>query len=277
MPDPFGESPRLLVSDVPAVMAVFCDDPNGHLTPLRDPSHIPTRIRMKIDDPQAPYEMMATLGHVLSSPQRLRLLHILCQCDRTVEDLAKAIEQPVANVSHHLQLLRKANLVATRRMGRYIAYGLADDSVRTFWLRYRDYSATRLAELQQLFAGLAAQRSQRGGTISRDALADLLKKDAVVLVDVRPKEEFDADHLPGAISIPLDELIQRASELPADKIVVLYCRGPYCLLGDNAQEKLASHAIRSLRLSEGVKDWAAAGLPHKRTPGHKPLLKKPSA
>jgi rhodanese-related sulfurtransferase len=208
----------------------------------------------------------------LASPQRLRLLHLLCQCDRTVEDLAKTINQPLANVSHHLQLLRKANLVATRRIGRHIAYGLADESVKTFWLHYRDYSATRLAELQQLFAGLAAQRSKRGGTVSREALADLIKKDAVVLVDVRPKEEYDADHLPGAISIPLDELLARAGELPADKIVVLYCRGPYCLLGDAAQEQLSARAIRALRLSEGVKDWAAAGLPHKRTPGHKPLL-----
>lgn len=227
---------------------------------------------MKIDDPQSPYELIATLGHVLSSPQRLRLLHMLCQCDRTVEDLASAIDQPVANVSHHLQLLRKVNLVTKRRLGRYIAYGLADESVKAFWLQYRDYSATRLAELQQLFAGLAAQRSQRGGTISRDALADLLKKDAVVLVDVRPREEYDADHLPGAVSIPLTDLVQRAKELPKDKVIVLYCRGPYCLLGDQAQQQLAARDIRTLRLSEGVKDWAAAGLPHKRTPGHKPLL-----
>jgi rhodanese-related sulfurtransferase len=227
---------------------------------------------MKLDDPQAPYELIATLGHVLSSPQRLRLLHILCQCDRTVEDLASAINQPVANVSHHLQLLHKANLVAKRRLGRHIAYGLADDSVKEFWLRYRDYSATRLAELQQLFASLAAQRSQRGGTISREGLNDLIRKDAVVLVDVRPKEEYDADHLPGAISIPLANLIERAGELPADKIVVLYCRGPYCLLGDTAQAQLSARAIRALRLTEGVKDWASAGLPHKRSPGHKALL-----
>jgi rhodanese-related sulfurtransferase len=227
---------------------------------------------MKLDDPQAPYELIATLGHVLSSPQRLRLLHILCQCNRTVEDLAKAIDQPVANVSHHLQLLRKANLVATRRIGRHIAYGVADESVKEFWLHYRDYSATRLAELQQLFASLTAQRTQRGGTISREALNDLITKNAVVLVDVRPREEFDTDHLPGAISIPLPELIDRASELPADKLIVLYCRGPYCLLGDTAQQQLAARAIRALRLNEGVKDWAAAGLPIKRTPGHKSLL-----
>jgi rhodanese-related sulfurtransferase len=227
---------------------------------------------MKLDDPQTPYELIATLGHVLASPQRLRLIHILTQCDRTVEDLAEAIQQPVANVSHHLQLLLKVNLVSKRRMGRHIAYGIADESVKAFWLQYRDYSATRLAELQQLFAGLAAQRSKRGGTISREALSDLIKKDAVVLVDVRPREEFDADHLPGAISIPLTELIERAGELPADKIVVIYCRGPYCLLGDTAQQQLATRAIRALRLSEGVKDWVAAGLPHKRSPGHKPLL-----
>ncbi|MBI5690702.1 MAG: metalloregulator ArsR/SmtB family transcription factor [Verrucomicrobia bacterium] len=227
---------------------------------------------MKTDDPQAPFDLIATLGHVLASPHRLRLLHLLCQCDRTVEDLAEVMQQPVANVSHHLQLLKKANLVATRRLGRHVAYGIADESVKTFWLQYRDYSATRLAELQQLYAGLAAQRSQRGGTISREALADLLQKGSVVLVDVRPREEYDADHLPGAISIPLGELIERVGELPQDKLVVLYCRGPYCLLGDNAQQQLAARSIRALRLNEGVKDWAAAGLPHSRSPGHQPLV-----
>jgi rhodanese-related sulfurtransferase len=103
-------------------------------------------------------------------------------------------------------------------------------------------------------------------------LAEMLRKHAVVLIDVRPKEEYDADHLADAISIPLAELTQRMSELPNDKIVVLYCRGPYCLLGDMAQEQLAAHAIRALRLSEGAKDWAAAGLPLSRTPGHKGLL-----
>lgn len=242
------------------------------MTSVVDPMLITLMPVTKADDPQAPYELMAALGHVLSSPQRLRLLHLLCQCDRTVEDLAKAMEQPLANVSHHLQLLHKVNLVAKRRLGRHIAYGLADESVRDFWLQYRDYCGTRLAELQQLFNHLNSRRSQHGGTVSREVLTDLLKKEAVVLVDVRPREEFDADHLPGAISIPLAELIQRAGELPKDKLVVLYCRGPYCLLGDTAQQQLAAHSIRALRLNEGVKDWAAAGLPHKRTPGHQPLL-----
>jgi rhodanese-related sulfurtransferase len=220
---------------------------------------------MKVDDPQTPYELIASVGHVLSSPQRLRLLHMLCQCDRTVEALAAAIQQPLANVSHHLQLLRKVNLVAATRRGRHILYSIADPSVRTFWLQYRDYSATRVAELQQLFANLAAKRNQRGGTIAREVLTELFKKDAVVLVDVRPREEYDAEHLPGAISIPVGELADRVNELPAGKVVVLYCRGPYCLLGDAAQDQLAVRNIRALRLSEGVVDWAGAGLPLSRS------------
>lgn len=220
---------------------------------------------MKVDDPQTPYELIASVGHVLSSPQRLRLLHMLCQCDRTVEALADAIKQPLANVSHHLQLLRKVNLVATTRRGRHIVYSIADPSVRTFWLQYREYSASRVAELQQLFANLSAQRNQRGGTIAREVLTELFKKDAVVLVDVRPREEYEAEHLPGAISIPVGELVDRVHELPAGKVVVLYCRGPYCLLGDAAQDQLAARKIRALRLSEGVVDWEAAGLPLSRT------------
>lgn len=227
---------------------------------------------MNLNDPQLPYDLIAQLGSVLSSPQRVRILHLLCQCDRTVEELAKAMNQPVANVSHHLQLMRNANLVAARRMGRHIAYGVPSEEVKNFWVNYRDFSATRLAELDRLTGALAAQRTKRGGIINRDTIKELLKKNAVVLVDVRPREEYDASHLPGAISVPLPELMDHMKELSANQIIVLYCRGPYCLLGDVAQEKLAAAAIRALRLNEGAVDWAVAGLSVEHSPGHTPLI-----
>lgn len=227
-----------------------------------------------INDPLAPYTFLAELGQVLGNGQRLRILHLLCQCDRTVEELADAMKEPMANVSHHLQLLKKVRLVSTTRHGRHIAYGLPDEAVRSFWRNYRDFGAERMGDLQLLTGALAAQRAKRGGMIDRNSLAALIKKDAVVLLDVRPKEEYDAGHLPGAISFPLSELMRRINELPPKKTVVLYCRGPYCLLGDTAQEQLASKAIASLRLADGVVDWAMAGLPVKKSPGHKSLIKR---
>ncbi|MDP1580131.1 MAG: metalloregulator ArsR/SmtB family transcription factor [Candidatus Didemnitutus sp.] len=227
---------------------------------------------MNPNDPNTPYALMAEMGHVLANQQRLRLIHLLCQCDRTVEELAEAMKEPMANVSHHLQLLKKVRVVSTRRLGRHIAYGLADETVRNFWPLYRDFSIDRLVELQLLKGTLAVQRGKRGGLIERKSLVSLLKKNAVVLLDVRPQEEYDAGHLAGAISFPLGELVHRIKELPADKMVVLYCRGPYCLLGDMAQEQLAARAINALRLEDSIIDWINAGLPVKRSRGYKSLV-----
>jgi len=229
------------------------------------------------DNPNTPYVLMAELGHVLSSPIRLRLIHLLCQCDRTVEKLAEVMNEPVANVSHHLQLLQKSHVAATTRLGRNVAYGIANDGVRRFWQIYRDFAGDALAELQVHAGALAVRRGKRGGTVDRNALAALLKSDAVIVIDVRPREEYDAGHLPGALSWPLPEILDRIPELPAGKTIVIYCRGPYCLLGDAAQEQLSKRSIQTLRLDVGVIDWNNAGLPIQRSPGYKPLVKRPES
>lgn len=231
-------------------------------------------IRMLATDPNAPYRAIADLGRVLSSAQRVRLIHLLCQCDRTVEELAVAMGESVANVSHHLQLLKKAQLVVAHRLDRRIAYGLADDAVRAFWESYRNFAGTRLPELRALKGDLSAQRVRRGGTVPREELTKLLRKNAVVLLDVRPREEYEAGHIAGALSYPLAELMERIKELPKNKTVVLYCRGPYCLMGDAAQEKLAAKSIEALRLEDGIVDWQGAGLPMRRAPGYKPLIQR---
>lgn len=225
-------------------------------------------------DANAPYRLIAELGRVLSSPQRARLVHLLCQCDRTVEELAAAMNESVANVSHHLQLLKKTHLVVCHRLDRRIAYGLADDGVKAFWQAYRDFCSDRSPELRVLEGELAEQRRARGGTVARADLVKLLKKGEVVLVDVRPREEYEAGHIAGAISIPHTELMDRLKELPRHKTVVLYCRGPHCLLGDVAQEKLAAKSIEVLRLADGILDWSSAGLPVGRAAGYKPLIKR---
>lgn len=229
---------------------------------------------MLASDPNAPYRVIAELGRVLSSPQRVRLLHLLCQCDRTVEELAEAMNESVANVSHHLQVLKKAQLVISLRLDRRIAYGAADEEVKAFWRVYRDFCGERLPELRLVAGELAERRRERGGTVARTDLMKLLKKGEVVLVDVRPREEYDAGHIAGAVSIPHGELMDRIKELPRNKTVVLYCRGPYCLLGDVAQEKLAAKSIAALRLADGIIDWNSAGLPVRRTAGFKPLIKR---
>jgi rhodanese-related sulfurtransferase/DNA-binding MarR family transcriptional regulator len=229
---------------------------------------------MTASDPNAPYRVIAELGRALSSPQRVRLLHLLCQCDRTVEELATVMGETLANISHHLQVLKQAHLVTSSRLDRRIAYGIVDDGVKEFWRRYRNFATDHLTEMRVITGELSAQRRERGGTMSRVDLLKLLRKGEVVLVDLRPREEFDAGHIEGALSIPLAELMQRLKELPKDKTVVLYCRGPLCLLGDAAQEKLADRSILARRLEDGIIDWQAAGLPIKRSAAHKPLIKR---
>ena len=222
-------------------------------------------------DSLAPFEAIAKLGRALANRHRLRLLHLLAQGERTVEAAAAAMGLSVVTVSHHLQQLRRVDLVAAHKSGRYVTYGLADATVRAFWLHYRDFASDRLAELQVLENALATRRNALG-RVDSPTLQALLENNAAVLADVRPAAEYDAGHLPGAISIPLDQLTQRLRELPADKVIVLYCRGPHCLLADEAQQALAARGIRSLRMDEGVPEWAAAGLPLDRSPHFQPVI-----
>lgn len=216
-----------------------------------------------LHQPLLPYEHMARLGHALASPQRLRLLHLLCQCERTVEELAKAMDLRIGIVSHHLQRLRRVRLVVAQKSGRHVVYRLADEQVKRFWLSYREFADGRLAELQLLAAALADQRRTKG-TMDRAQVRQLIEQDAAVLLDVRPTPEFTAGHLPGALSFPLEQLTRRLKDIPPGKVIVLYCRGPYCLLADDAQQILAERGIRALRFDDGVDEWAAAGLPVSR-------------
>ncbi len=222
------------------------------------------------------HEQFAKMGHALSSPQRLRLLNLLCQCERTVEDIAHAMSLSVATVSHHLQQLRRVRLVIARKVGRFVTYALADPDVTAFWLQYRDFCSKRLPELNLMDTALTAQRKNRG-SVDRESLLKLLKKGNAVLLDLRPEKEFDAGHLPGAISCPIDHLAECMKKLPRGKQVVLYCRGPYCLLGDIAQEQLIARGISALQLSDGVIEWASAGLPLARSPNYKSLFAPPQS
>lgn len=210
------------------------------------------------------YRQLARVGTALANPHRLRLIHLLSQAERTVESLADAMGLSVANISHHLQNLSRVHLVSSRREGRHVIYSLADDAVKIFWLTYREFSYTRLPELQVMRTALDEQRAVHG-KVDQESLAELLKHNAVTLLDVRPGVEYVAGHIPGAISCPLDELAERIRSLPAERTIVLYCRGPYCLLADQAREMLAARKITALQFIDGAVEWEAAGRPIRKS------------
>jgi rhodanese-related sulfurtransferase len=209
---------------------------------------------------QALYEQFARLGKAVASPRRIELLDLLCQGERTVERLAEASRMGVANTSAHLQVLRQARLVETRREGVKVFYRPADEAVCRFYFALRDLGRTRLAEVEQVVQAYFQARDELE-PISRDDLLDRLRRADVAVVDVRPAEEFAAGHIPGAASIPLAELAERLDELPGDVEIVAYCRGPYCVFAPEALTILRAGGFRARRLEDGLPEWRLAGLP----------------
>jgi len=206
------------------------------------------------------YEQFARIGKAISSPKRLELLDLLCQGERTVEVLAKEAGMTVANASQHLQTLRATRLVEAEKMGLFVIYRLADQAVCEFFLAMRVLAESRLAEVDQIKRRFMEGREGME-PVDRDALLEQVQKGAVTVLDVRPVEEYQAGHIPGAKSIPLKELERRLSELPRDQEIVAYCRGPYCVLSIQAVETLRAKGLRAMRLEDGVQDWRAHGLP----------------
>ena len=203
------------------------------------------------------YAEFARVGTALGSDKRLELLDLLAQGPRYVDALAAEMEMSVANVSQHLQVLRNAKLVESEREGTRVLYRLGDESVLKLWLVLRAVAEDRLPEIRQL----RAQHSIEGldAEMRRDELATLLAGDKVVLIDVRPALEFEHGHIPGAVQIPVEELPGRLGDLPRDKRIVAYCRGPYCLFADEAVALLQQHGFDAVRLEGGWPDWQAEG------------------
>ncbi len=206
------------------------------------------------------FEQFSLIGKALAAPKRIELIDILCQAERTVEALAKEASMTVANTSRHLQVLRNACLVETRREGNSIYYRIADDSVCKLWLILRDLALKRIAEVDRLIETFFKARDELE-PLNREQLLERAKTAQVIVLDVRPREEYLAGHIPGAISIPVDELESRLNELPRDVEIVAYCRGPCCVFSLRAVEILRARGYRALRLREGVRDWLASGLP----------------
>jgi len=201
------------------------------------------------------FEAIATMGKAFSSARRLELLDLLAQAPRTVDELARTTEQSTANTSQHLQALHAAGLVTRAREGTSVRYALAGDDVLELWLALRQTSVTRLAEVERAAHAYLGDDSE---AVDRDELMARMRRGDVIVVDVRPHEEYAAGHIEGARSIPIDELEQRLAELPADREVVAYCRGPFCAYANEAVRQLRAAGRDARRLEDGWPEWRLA-------------------
>jgi rhodanese-related sulfurtransferase len=216
--------------------------------------------KTKRDFKDSLYEQFARIGRALANPHRLELLDILAQGERTVEDLAREASLSMANASQHLQTLRAARLVTVRRDGLYAYYRLIDSTVFDLWRSLRVVGETHLAEIDQLVHSFLHDR-QLLQPMNADELRQRLATERIVVIDVRPAIEYQAGHIPDARSIPIDELAARLDELPPNRTVVAYCRGPYCVFADEAVALLSAHGYTAYRLTTGLPDWRAQGYP----------------
>lgn len=205
------------------------------------------------------YEQFARLGHAVSSPKRLEMLDLLGQGEKTVEVLAEQTETPVKNTSAHLRALRQARLVETRREGTYIYYRLADESVTRFLQSLQALGRSRLAEVEQI-ANLYLQSRDQLQPITLKELRRLVRSGEVTVIDVRPRDEYEAGHIPGALSLPVSELLRRLKEIPKSREVIAYCRGPYCVYSLDAVRILRKHGYRARRAEDGLPGWRMQGL-----------------
>jgi len=208
----------------------------------------------------AAYGQLARIGRALASPKRLELLDLLCQTERTVESLAEEAGMSVANTSQHLQVLEAARLVEARRNGRFVVYSLSGVLVCDFFRAYRVLAEDRLAEIEQIRRRFLEGQGDLSA-VDRETLISRVQAREVIVIDVRPPEEYRAGHIPGALGVPLQHLKRRLAELPRNKDIVAYCRGPYCVLAVDAVRLLRSQGLRAFRLDVSVNDWRAQGLP----------------
>lgn len=204
------------------------------------------------------FEQFALVAKTLGHPQRLELIEQLGQGPRSVDMLAEKVGAPIANVSQHLQSMRRAGMVAAERQGKYVVYRLADASVLVAMQAIQRVAENNLAEVDRIVRGYFGQRDSLE-PITREELSGRLRDGMVTVLDVRPADEFALGHVPGALNVPLDELEARLSTLDPDKDIVAYCRGAYCVMSFEAVSRLRVRGFRARRLEEGMPEWAAAG------------------
>lgn len=206
------------------------------------------------------FDAFSSVAKVLGSGRRAELVDVLAQGERPVDELAQEIGQSVANTSQHLQHLQRSGLVRSRRQGTRIYYRLSGSSVVELWAAVRHVALEHVAELDELATAYLGDRSALD-TLTHAELRERMSAGDVVVLDVRPEPEFQSGHIAGAVSVPVKELAARLKDLPNDRQVVAYCRGPYCVFANEAVQMLRREGIPAARLDEGYPEWAAAGLP----------------
>lgn len=206
------------------------------------------------------FEEFATVARALGHAHRLDILEHLAQGERGVDALSEKLGLSTANTSQHLQQLKRAGLVQSRRDGKYILYKLSDDSVLTLMKALFDVGERNVAEVDKVLRGYFHERDSME-PISHEDLLGRTRDGLVTVLDVRPKDEFEMEHLPGAVNIPLNELESRLAEVDDGREVVAYCRGPYCVLSFEAVAVLRQKGIDARRLEDGLPEWRVAGLP----------------
>ena len=206
------------------------------------------------------FEQFARIGKALASPKRLEIVDILAQGERTVEQIAKETAMSVASASQHLQVLKAVRMVEVRRDGLYMHYRLAGEDVFRTWQAVRTLAESRLSEVDGVVEAYLVDRDALEAVDAAE-LMERLSAGSVVVLDVRPEEEYRAGHIPGALSVPVDALEAALQTLPKDREIVAYCRGPHCVFSDEAVALLRSRGFRARRLRQGLPDWRAAGMP----------------
>lgn len=206
------------------------------------------------------YRQFATVGQALSNDTRLRVINLLAQADRSVDDLADKLGQSVANTSAHLKVLKQAHLVVSRKEGRRVFYSLAGEPALKLWLALRDMALEAVPEVREAMRQHASEPALLPD-LDADELLAKVRAGEVVLLDLRPAEEYVAGHIPEARSVPFTELEQRLGELPGDREVVAYCRGPFCIAAIQCVERMRRAGIAVRRMRDGIAEWKAAGRP----------------
>ncbi|MEI9404995.1 metalloregulator ArsR/SmtB family transcription factor [Mesorhizobium argentiipisi] len=216
---------------------------------------------MSIRNPkQALYEQFAIVAKALGHPLRLELIEHIAQGARSVEALAAKLSQPVANISQHLQALRRAGIVSAERGGKFVHYSLADASVLSAFAAVRGVAERQLAEVDRIVRGYFDARDDMR-PVTREELQTLMRDGLVTLIDVRPADEFALGHVPGAINVPLGEIKVWSADIAVGREIVAYCRGPWCVMSFEAVAALRSVGLAARRLEDGMPEWKAAGLP----------------
>lgn len=210
------------------------------------------------------YEQVARIGSATSSSKRLELLELLAQGEKTVETLATELDIDMRLASAHLKTLREARLAIARREGKHMIYRLSGDDIAGLLVKLREVAQEHLLELRAALDGFATS-PQPLTTLGRTELLEQARCGEIVIIDVRPESEYDTAHLPYARSMPLTEIEKRLNELPLDREIIAYCRGPFCVMSEAAVQLLAGHGFQIRKIQDGVSEWQAAGLPVEKT------------